>query len=103
MRLDLDRRLKLENHGSKVNSDAELLPCRELDDVVGLTEIAGGVSMHTRRRKNCRHGLVGQFGAVAKPYCFSPTMCARLSVPGNRNSYGHRLVLPSRADVLAVR
>jgi hypothetical protein len=61
LRLDFDRRLKLEFHGSKVTSDAGLLPYRELDDAVGLTEIAGNVLRDTRRGKNGRHGLVGQF------------------------------------------
>ena len=61
LRLDFDRRLKLEFHGSKVTSDAGLLPYRELDDAVGLTEIAGDVLTDTRRGKNGHHGLVGQF------------------------------------------
>ena len=61
LRLDFDRRLKLEFHGSTVTSDAGLLPYRELDDAVGLSEIAGGVLTDTRRGKNGRHGLVGQF------------------------------------------
>ena len=61
LRLDFDRRLKLEFHGSKVTSDAGLLPYRELDDAVGLTEIAGGTLTDTRRGKNGRHGLVGLF------------------------------------------
>lgn len=61
LRLGLDRRLKLEFHGSKVTSDAGLLPYRELDDAVGLTAIAGDVLTDTRRGKNGRHGLVGQF------------------------------------------
>ena len=57
LRLDFDRRLKLEFHGSKVTSDAGLLPYRELDDAVGLTEIAGDVLTDTRRGRNGRHGL----------------------------------------------
>jgi len=61
LRLDFDRRLKLEFHGSSVTSDAGLLPYRELDDVLGLTEIAGDVLTDTRRGKNARHGLAGQF------------------------------------------
>ncbi len=61
LRLDFDRRLKLVFHGSKVTSDAGLLPYRELDDAVGLTEIAGDVLTDTRRGKNGRHGLVEQF------------------------------------------
>ncbi len=61
LRLDFDRRLKLEFHGSKVSSDAGMLPYRELDDAVGLSEIAGDTLTDTRRGKNGRHGLVGQF------------------------------------------
>jgi len=61
LRLDFDRRLKLEFHGSRVTSDAGLLPYRELDDALGLTDMAGAVLTDTRRGRNARHGLVGQF------------------------------------------
>ncbi len=37
------------------------MPYRELDDALGLSEIAGDVLTDTRRGKNGRHGLVGQF------------------------------------------
>jgi hypothetical protein len=59
LRVDFDRRLKLEFHGSDISSDAGLLPYRELDDALGLTELGGDVLSETRRGKNTRHLLVG--------------------------------------------
>ncbi len=59
LRVDFDRRLKLEFHGSDISSDAGLLPYRELGDALGLTELGGEVLSETRRGKNTRHLLVG--------------------------------------------
>ncbi len=59
LRVDFDRRLKLEFHGSDISSDGGLLPYRELDHALGLTELGGEVLSDTRRGKNTRHLLVG--------------------------------------------
>ena len=61
LRVDFDRRLKLEFHGPKVTSEAGFLAYRELDDALGLTEITGGLFQDSRTGKNGRHGMVGQF------------------------------------------
>ena len=58
-RLDFDRRLMVQFRGSVVTSDAGLLAYRELDDVLGLTMMAGETLADTRTGKNGRHALVG--------------------------------------------
>ena len=61
LRVDFDRRVKLEFHGSKVTSDAGFLAYRELDDALGLTRVNEGLLQDSRTGKNGRHGMVGQF------------------------------------------
>ena len=61
LRVVFDRRLKLEFHGSKVTSDAGLLAFRELDDALGLSEMAGQVLADSRTGRNNRHTLTAQF------------------------------------------
>ena len=57
--LDFDRRLMLQLRGSAVTSDAGLLAYRELDDALGLTEMAGETLADARTGRNGRHALVG--------------------------------------------
>ena|SRR3712207_171268 len=61
LRVAFDRRLKLEFRGSKITSDDGLLAYRELDHVLGLSQIAGEVLTDTRTGANGRHALVGRF------------------------------------------
>src|SRR5215212_11812108 len=70
LRLIFDPRLKLEFHGSKGTSDAGLLPFRDLDDALGLTDLAGEALTDTRTGQNSRHTLMAQlrqsvFGRLA--------------------------------------
>jgi hypothetical protein len=70
LRVAFDPRLKLEFHGSRVTSDAGLLAFRNLDDALGLTQLAGEGLTDTRTGQNSRHTLIAQlrqsvFGRLA--------------------------------------
>jgi hypothetical protein len=59
LRVDFDRRLKLEFHDGRITSDAGLLAYRELDATLALTDLAGAALAECRRGKNTRHLLTG--------------------------------------------
>jgi hypothetical protein len=61
LQVDFDARLKLEFQGSRGTSDAGLLAFRELDDVLGLSELAGQTLVDSRTGHNARHSLLAQF------------------------------------------
>ncbi len=57
LRVNFDRKLKVEFHGTKVTSDAGLLAYRELDEALGLTTIIGSDFYDNRRGKNTQHSI----------------------------------------------
>ena len=57
LRVDFDRRIKLNFHGSRVSSDAGLFPFRELDEACGLTESGAATLFDFRSGRNIRHSL----------------------------------------------
>src|SRR3984893_18027713 len=99
LRLDFDRRLLLQFRGSAITSDAGLLPYRELDDAVGLTDTGGDMLADARTGKSGRHRMVGLlrqsvFGRLAgyedvndaDRLCRDPTMrsvVGGLATPGS--------------------
>lgn len=59
LRLPFDRSVKLAFQGSSISSNSGLLLHRELDDALGLTEMAAGLIADCRTGRNGRHCLVG--------------------------------------------
>lgn len=60
-RVAFDRRVRLEFRGTQLSSDGGLLVMRELDDALGLSNLAFGALRDGRRGKNTVHRLDGLF------------------------------------------
>ncbi len=59
LRLEFDRSVKVEFRGSAISSDGGLLLHRELDDALGLSDMAAGLLADVRTGQNGRHRLAG--------------------------------------------
>ena len=89
LRLGFDGGLKLGFHGSRVTSDACLLACRDLDDALGLTEMAEDV---------LAEGQTGQNTQRAKKALFHQSIFSRLAGYEDTND-AERLCVGSRVSV----
>ena len=58
LRVNFDRKLKLEFHGVKVTSNAGLLAYREIDDAFGLTDMATYELTDNRTGRNTQHSII---------------------------------------------
>ena len=59
LRLEIDRSVKVEFRGAAISSDGGLLLRRELDNALGLTELAADLIADPRTGHNGRQGLAG--------------------------------------------
>ncbi len=58
LRVNFDKKLKLEFHGTKVTSDAGLLAYRELDEALGLTTMIESDFCDNRKGRNTQHNII---------------------------------------------
>jgi hypothetical protein len=58
LKLQFDKRLRLEFHGARVTSDAGLLACLELAGTLGLTEVAPTYFREARGGRNVQYERV---------------------------------------------
>ena len=100
LRVSFDSRLRLKFCGSKVTSDAGLLAYRELDEALGLTEMAPAALEDSRLGSNKQHGLL----PLVRQSLYSRLAgyedvndAERLSVdPAMRHVVGGRATLPEK-------
>ena len=100
LRVSFDSRLKLKFLGSQVTTDAGLLAYRELDEALGLTEMAPAALEDSRLGSNKQHGLL----PLVRQSLYSRLAgyedvndAERLSVdPAMRHVVGGRATLPEK-------
>ena len=86
LRVQFNPKVCLEFHGATITSDAGLLPIRELDEALGLTDTADGYLQESRTGRNIRHHLIPlirQSSTAAWPATTTPTMPNVLPKPGH--------------------
>ncbi len=69
LRLDFDRRVKVEFHGTKITGDAGMLAYRELDDALCLTSTTDSELCDIRADKNTQYGLAASLRTNPRSKC----------------------------------
>jgi len=84
MQVAFHRRIRLQFHGAELTSDAGLLMTRELDEALGLTELAEATLADTRTGRNIQHDRVALLrqSVYAERLAADPAMC---TVVGRRS------------------
>jgi len=65
--VDFDRRVRLEFRGAQLSSDGSLLVMRELDDALGLSDLASAALCDSRLGENTVHRLGRSARRAEKP------------------------------------
>jgi CBS domain-containing protein len=91
VRIDFDRRIELEFHGARITSDGGLLAYGELDDALGLIDLATAALSDGRRGRNTRHRLAG---------CLRQSMFGRLAGHEDVNDAGRLVRDPAMRAVV---
>lgn len=74
-RVDFDRRVQLEFRGTQLTSDGGLLVMRELDDALGLSDLASGALPIAAKGRTGRTGSTACFGNRSMAGCRSAALC----------------------------
>jgi len=66
--VEYDREIKIEFHGAQITSDAGLLPYRELDEALNLTEMSAALLIDPRTGGSISHTML----AMLRQSIYSP-------------------------------
>jgi hypothetical protein len=97
-RVDFDRRVRLEIRGAQLSSDAGLLVMRELDDALGLSDLAATASRdHSRRSGRKTLDKLAQSGDLDvrrhATWGMSEYMCRKTLISNRLGTYNFRSCL----------